>query len=91
MCLRYHQHKKFYSTRNIKDIPERKKSHEINLDNNLFVKDRKDKYTSNSINTFNSILIASYQKVNLQIFTPSSTVLTRKYRNIIKQNILCKY
>ncbi|KAG4107884.1 hypothetical protein H8356DRAFT_1268095 [Neocallimastix lanati (nom. inval.)] len=63
------------TTINIKDIPERKKSHEINLDNNLFVKDRKDKYTSNSINTFNSILIASYQKVNLQIFTPSSTVI----------------
>ncbi|ORY21838.1 hypothetical protein LY90DRAFT_632436 [Neocallimastix californiae] len=48
---------------------------EINLDNNSFVKERKDKYTSNSINTFNSILIASYQKVNLEIFTPSSTVL----------------
>ncbi|ORX97073.1 hypothetical protein LY90DRAFT_520143 [Neocallimastix californiae] len=64
---------------------------EINLDNNSFVKERKDKYTSNSINTFNSILIASYQKVNLEIFTPSSTVLMRKYHNIIKQNILHKY
>ncbi|KAG4092110.1 hypothetical protein H8356DRAFT_951151 [Neocallimastix lanati (nom. inval.)] len=64
---------------------------EINLDNNSFVKERKDKYTSNSINTFNSILIASYQKVNLEIFTPSSIVLMRKYHNIIKQNILHKY
>ncbi|KAL6588477.1 hypothetical protein U3516DRAFT_653582 [Neocallimastix sp. 'constans'] len=147
VCLRYHQHKKFYSTKNIKDVPNNKNNNrnnnknnnnksnteiidnkfycyyyrkqvemindvptktrvvtyhlvrekkvpfivEINLDNNSFVKERKDKYTSNSINTFNSILIASYQKVNLEIFTPSSTVLMRKYHNIIKQNILHKY
>ncbi|KAL6588986.1 hypothetical protein U3516DRAFT_653447 [Neocallimastix sp. 'constans'] len=147
VCLRYHQHKKFYSTKNMKDVPNNKDNNrnnnknnnnksnteiidnkfycyyyrkqvemindvptktrivtyhlvrekkvpfivEINLDNNSFVKERKDKYTSNSINTFNSILIASYQKVNLEIFTPSSTVLMRKYHNIIKQNILHKY
>jgi len=147
VCLRYHQHKKFYSTKNMKDLPNYKNNNrnnnknnnnknntkiidnkfycyyyrkqvemindvptktrvvtyhlvrekkvpfivEINLDNNSFVKERKDKYTSNSINTFNSILIASYQKVNLEIFTPSSTVLMRKYHNIIKQNILHKY
>ncbi|KAG4082808.1 hypothetical protein H8356DRAFT_1383823 [Neocallimastix lanati (nom. inval.)] len=140
VCLRYHQHKKFYSTKNMKEVPNNKDNNrnnnknnnnksnteiidnkfycyyyrkqvemindvptktlrekkvpfivEINLDNNSFVKERKDKYTSNSINTFNSILIASYQKVNLEIFTPSSTVLMRKYHNIIKQNILHKY
>ncbi|KAL6588274.1 hypothetical protein U3516DRAFT_653784 [Neocallimastix sp. 'constans'] len=147
VCLRYHQHKKFYSTKNMKDLQNYKNNNrnnnknnnnknnteikdnkfycyyyrkqvemindvptktrvvtyhlvrekkvpfivEINLDNNSFVKERKDKYTSNSINTFNSILIASYQKVNLEIFTPSSTVLMRKYHNIIKQNILHKY
>ncbi|KAG4082234.1 hypothetical protein H8356DRAFT_1066529 [Neocallimastix lanati (nom. inval.)] len=147
VCLRYHQHKKYYSTKNMKDVPNYKNNNrnnnknnnnknnteiidnkfycyyyrkqvemindvptktrvvtyhlvrekkvpfivEINLDNNSFVKERKDKYTSNSINTFNSILIASYQKVNLEIFTPSSTVLMRKYHNIIKQNILHKY
>ncbi|KAG4082154.1 hypothetical protein H8356DRAFT_1299908 [Neocallimastix lanati (nom. inval.)] len=157
VCLCYHQHKKFYSTKNIKDVPNNKNNNrnnnknnnnknnnnknnnnksnteiidnkfycyyyrkqvemindvptktrvvtyhlvrekkvpfivEINLDKNSFVKERKDKYTSNSINTFNSILIASYQKVNLEIFTPSSTVLMRKYHNIIKQNILHKY
>ncbi|KAG4081963.1 hypothetical protein H8356DRAFT_1066884 [Neocallimastix lanati (nom. inval.)] len=147
VCLRYHQHKKFYSTKNMKDVPNNKDNNrnnnknnnnksnteiidnkfycyyyrkqveiindvptktrvvtyhlvrekkvpfivEINLDNNSFVKERKDKYTSNSINTFNSILIASYQKVNIEIFTPSSTVLMRKYHNIIKQNILHKY
>jgi len=33
---------------------------EINLDNNSFLKERKDKYSSNSLNTFNCILIASY-------------------------------
>ncbi|KAL6592805.1 hypothetical protein U3516DRAFT_649166 [Neocallimastix sp. 'constans'] len=147
VCLHYHKHKKFYSTKNIKDVPNNKNNNrynnknnnnktnteitnnkfycyyyrkqvemindvptktrivtyhlvrekkvpfivEINLDNNSFVKERKDKYTSNSINTFNSILIASYQKVNIEIFTPSSTVLMRKYHNIIKQNILHKY
>jgi len=35
---------------------------EINLDTNSFVKEQKDKYTSNSTNTFNSILIASFRK-----------------------------
>ncbi|ORX64138.1 hypothetical protein BCR32DRAFT_298190 [Anaeromyces robustus] len=64
---------------------------EINLDNKTLVKVRKDKYTSNSINTFNSILIASYQKINIEIFLPVSTVLMRKYHNRIKQNILNKY
>ncbi|ORX73459.1 hypothetical protein BCR32DRAFT_285619 [Anaeromyces robustus] len=64
---------------------------EINLDTKTFVKERKDKYTSNSIYTFNSILIASYQKINIEIFSPSSTTLMRKYHNIIKQNILNKY
>ncbi|ORX41583.1 hypothetical protein BCR36DRAFT_310778, partial [Piromyces finnis] len=49
---------------------------------------RKDKLVSNSINTFNSILLASYQKINIDIFSPKSNVLMRKYHNIIKQNIL---
>ncbi|ORY21680.1 hypothetical protein LY90DRAFT_632656 [Neocallimastix californiae] len=90
VCLRYHQHKKFYSIKNMKDVPNNKDNNRNNNKNNNNKK-RKDKYTSNSINTFNSILIASYQKVNLEIFTPSSTVLMRKYHNIIKQNILHKY
>ncbi|ORX70390.1 hypothetical protein BCR32DRAFT_285966 [Anaeromyces robustus] len=52
---------------------------EINLDNKTLVKVRKDKYTSNSINTFNNILLASYQRINIEIFLPLSTVLMRKY------------
>ncbi|KAG4094978.1 hypothetical protein H8356DRAFT_1350871 [Neocallimastix lanati (nom. inval.)] len=47
--------------------------------------------TSNSVKTFNRMLIAFFQKVNLEIFSPSSTVLIHKYHNIIKQNILHKY
>lgn len=64
---------------------------EYDLDNKEFIKVRNDKAVSNSINTFNSILLASYQKINIDIFLPKSNVLMRKYHNIIKQNILCGF
>jgi len=61
---------------------------EFDLENNEFVKVRDDKMSSNSINTFNSVLLASYQKINIDIFNPKNNILMRKYHNIIKNNIL---
>ena len=61
---------------------------EYDLDNNKFVKVRYDKMSSNSMNTFKSILLASYQKINIDIFNPKSNILMKKYHNIIKNNIL---
>ena len=52
---------------------------------------RKDKPTSNSINTFNSVLLASFQKVNVNLFSEVSNILMKKYHNIVKQNILKNY
>ena len=57
---------------------------EFNLDTKKFVKVRKDKPTSNSINTFNSILLASFQKVNVDLFSEVSNILMKKYHNIVK-------
>ena len=64
---------------------------EFNLDTKKFVKVRKDKPTSNSINTFNSILLASFQKVNVDLFSEVSNILMKKYHNMVKQNILKNY
>ena len=64
---------------------------ELNMDKKEFVKERTDKWTSNSMNTFNSIALASLQKINIELFSPSSNLLMRKYHNIIKQNILNQY
>ncbi|ORX53812.1 hypothetical protein BCR36DRAFT_410967 [Piromyces finnis] len=64
---------------------------EYDLDNKKFVKVRYDKAVSNSINTFNSVLLASYQKINIDIFSPKSNVFMRKYHNIIKQTILSEF
>jgi len=64
---------------------------EMNIVSKKVVKVRKDKLTSNSLNTFKSILLASFQKVDLNIFSDTSNVLMRKYHNIIKQNILSNY
>ena len=52
---------------------------------------RKDKPTSNSINTFNSILLASFQKINVDLFSEVSNILMKKYHNMVKQNILKNY
>jgi len=64
---------------------------EFDMDKGVFVKEREDKWTSNSLNTFNSIVITSFQKINLEIFSPDSNTLIRKYHNRIKQNILNEY
>jgi len=40
----------------------------FNLDKGVFVKEREDKWTSNSLNTFNSIVIASFKKLILKYF-----------------------
>jgi len=55
------------------------------------VKEREDKWTSNSLNTFNSIVLASFQKINIKKFSPDSNILMRNYNNRIKQNILNEY
>ena len=54
---------------------------EFDLDKGVFVKKRKDKWTSTSLNTFNSIVLASFQKINIEIFSTDSNTLMRK--NII--------
>jgi len=64
---------------------------EFNLDTNEFVKVREDKTSSNSLNTFNSVLLASYQRINVDIFNPKSSILMRKYHNLLKNNILKKF
>jgi len=64
---------------------------EMNIVTKKVIKVRKDKLTSNSLNTFKSVLLASFQKVDLNIFSDTSNVLMRKYHNIIKQNILSNY
>ncbi|KAL6628061.1 hypothetical protein U3516DRAFT_852318 [Neocallimastix sp. 'constans'] len=61
------------------------------LDKSVFVKEQEDKWTSNSLNTFNSIVLASFQKINLEIFLSNSNILMRKYHNRIKLNILNEY
>lgn len=61
------------------------------MDKKEFVKERTDKWTSNSMNTFNSIALTSLQKINIELFSPSSNLLMRNYHNIIKQNILNQY
>jgi len=61
------------------------------MDKGLFVKEREDKWTSNSLNTFNSIVLASFQKINIEIFSTDSNTLMRKYHNRIKLNILNEY
>ena len=55
------------------------------------MKEREDKWTSNSLNTFNSIVLASFQKINIKKFSPDSNILMRNYNNRIKQNILNEY
>ncbi|ORX41534.1 hypothetical protein BCR36DRAFT_416709 [Piromyces finnis] len=64
---------------------------EFNLDTQKMVKVREDKPSSNSINTFISVLLATHQKINIDIFNPESNVLMRKYHNIIKNNVLKNY
>ena len=64
---------------------------EFDLDKGVFVKKRKDKWTSTSLNTFNSIVLASFQKINIEIFSPDSNTLMRKYHNRIKHNIFNEY
>jgi len=61
------------------------------MDSKKLVKIRKDKWTSNSLNTFNSIVLASFQKINIEIFSSSSNLLMRKYHNVIKQDLLNNY
>ena len=84
-CVPYQKKLVKYECVKIKNIPF---IIEYDLDNNKFIKIRNDKLSSNSINTFNSILLASYQKININIFNKESNVLMRKYHNIIKYNIL---
>ena len=35
---------------------------EFDMDKGVFVKEREDKWTSNSLNTFNSVVLVSFQK-----------------------------
>ena len=63
----------------------------MDIDKRVFIKERRDKQTPNSFYTFNNVVLASFQKVNLDVFSQTSNVLMRKYHNIIKQNILNKY
>ncbi|KAG4085540.1 hypothetical protein H8356DRAFT_1435257 [Neocallimastix lanati (nom. inval.)] len=56
---------------------------EFDLDKGVYVKEREDKWTSN--------ILASFQKINIEIFSPDSNTLMRKYHNRIKHNIFNEY
>ncbi|KAL6593674.1 hypothetical protein U3516DRAFT_766970 [Neocallimastix sp. 'constans'] len=64
---------------------------EFDMDKGIFVKEWEDKWTSNRLYTFNSIVLASFQLINIDIFLSDSNTLMRKYHNGIKQNILNEY
>ncbi|KAL6636091.1 hypothetical protein U3516DRAFT_848793 [Neocallimastix sp. 'constans'] len=106
ICLKYHQYKKLNCDKNksimyyhkkvdiINDTPFNKRIVyyqlmkekkipfiiEFDLDKGVYVKERED-----------NIVLASFQKINIEIFSPDSNTLMRKYHNRIKHNIFNEY
>jgi hypothetical protein len=61
------------------------------MDKQVFEKERYDKLTSNSLNIFNSIILTSFQWINIEIFSTDSNTLLPKYHKRMKQSIFNQY
>ena len=73
------------------ELVKEKKIHfiiDIDMDKRVFVKEWQDKWISNSLNTFNNIILASFQKINIGIFLPDSNTLMSRYHNRVNQKYI---